>query len=66
MARIWVLAQLWVMVAIGGGFLCILTNDLEINDVVRAFLIVSGLDFLFLIVSCFIVFIYSYSGDTAV
>ncbi|CAG7830942.1 unnamed protein product [Allacma fusca] len=62
MALIWVLVHILVMVAIGGSFLCILTNEIQISMAVQIFLAATGIDFLLLIVFCWIVFTFS-QGD---
>lgn len=47
------------MFAVGGAFLCIITNELEINDAITALLIVTGIDFLLLIPFSWLIFMYS-------
>ncbi|CAG7733575.1 unnamed protein product [Allacma fusca] len=49
LALFWVIVQIFVMMAIGGSFLCIITNELEINLSLKVFLPVTGIDFLLLI-----------------
>jgi hypothetical protein len=66
MARVWVIVHIIVMLAIGGGFICIITNELEIHDSVRIFLIVTGADFVLLIYFCWVVSAFSRDRDTAV
>jgi len=61
MAKVWVIVHVGVMCAIGGGFLCIITNELEINRALTAFLCVSGADFILMIFFVWIVFAYSRS-----
>jgi len=60
MARIWVVIHVVIMLAIGGGCLCILTNELEINPQVKIFLATTGADALLIIYFCFVVYSYSY------
>ncbi|OXA56324.1 uncharacterized protein LOC110849031 [Folsomia candida] len=62
MARVWVIVHIGVICAIGGGFLCIITNELEINRALTVFLAVTGTDFLLLIYFVWVVFAYSRSG----
>src|SRR5687768_3157994 len=62
MARIWVVIHVIIMLAIGGGCLCILTNELEINTQVKIFLAASGTDALLIIYFCFVVYSYSYGS----
>ena len=60
MARIWVVIHVIIMLAIGGGCLCILTNELEINLQVKIFLAATGADALLIIYFCFVVYSYSH------
>lgn len=58
-SRIWVIGHVIIMFAVGGAFLCIITNELEINDAITALLIVTGIDFLLLIPFSWLIFMYS-------
>jgi len=55
MAKIWLGVHILILIGIGGGFLCILTNELEINTPIYIFLIITGADFLLLIYFCLVV-----------
>ncbi|CAL8122582.1 unnamed protein product [Orchesella dallaii] len=59
MAKFWVWIHLLVMCAIGGGFLCIITNELQINTPLQIFLAVSGTDFILLIYFLWVVYAYA-------
>ncbi|ODM95593.1 hypothetical protein Ocin01_11086 [Orchesella cincta] len=68
-SRVWVMAHIVIMLAVGGAFLCIITNELEINDAITALLIVTGIDFILLIPFSLLFFMYSTqedNGDTYV
>jgi len=58
-ARVWVIVHVFVLLAIGGSFLCIMTNELQINTSLIVFLSVSGVDFILLLLYMYIVFMYS-------
>jgi len=62
MALIWVLVHIFILLAIGGSFLCILTNELQITIALQVFLPITGIDSLLIIVFCWIVFTFS-QGD---
>lgn len=62
MAKVWVIVHIGVICAIGGGFLCIITNELEINRALTAFLAVTGADFILLIYFVWVVYAYSRYG----
>jgi len=63
MAKIWVMVQILVLLAIGGGFLCIMTNELEMNSPLTVFLVVTGLDFVLLIYFTWVVYAYSQEDE---
>ncbi|CAG7733572.1 unnamed protein product, partial [Allacma fusca] len=63
MALIWVIVHIFIMVAIGGSFLCIMTNELQITIALQVFLPITGMDFLFIIYSSWIVFSFSRGDD---
>ena len=64
MALVWVIIMILVMMAIGGAFLCIITNELEINLSLKVFLPVTGIDFVLLIYFTWVVFAYSRGEDS--
>lgn len=63
MAKFWVWIHLVVMCAIGGGFLCIITNELQMNTPIYVFLAVSGTDFILLIYFVWVVYAYAAKGS---
>ena len=62
MAMIWVIVHIFIMVAIGGSFLCIMTNELQITMALQVFLPITGIDLLLLIYFCYVVFTFA-RGD---
>ena len=59
LATFWVIVMIVVMMAIGGSFLCIMTNELEISLALKVFLPVTGIDFILLIYFTWVVFAFS-------
>ncbi|CAL8141083.1 unnamed protein product [Orchesella dallaii] len=58
-AKFWILSHLFVLAAMGGGFICIVTLEVELNTRLRVFLGVTGIDFILLIY--FLWFVYEYT-----
>ncbi|ODM91033.1 hypothetical protein Ocin01_15652 [Orchesella cincta] len=58
-AKLWVFAHLFVLLAMGGSFIGIVTIEVELNTRLRVFLGVTGLDFIVLIY--FIWFVYGFA-----
>ncbi|CAG7734670.1 unnamed protein product [Allacma fusca] len=59
MALVWVIVHIVILIAIGGSFLCILTNELQITMALQVFLPVTGIDSLLIIFFCWVAFNFS-------